>query len=612
MSDNIPQINGLTEGLADIRRRIEELEIATLAYAAVGLNDESFYLSIVNGDDTIVVHRKYKTEDPEQEIVTTLGKLAADNNVKIVSATIASHKDEHELGSRLWLEEDIVPHLYVVDEITEETVRKAMLDTCARFDEHGLAIVPIEDNQEVKVAQLTTKEYYRNTTPDGLWEDLEKAIKAHAENNVPLVFISATPQGGGVALMRHALIRFLREMNVEAHWYILQANSDAFEITKGKFHNVLQKVAPPDVELTQHDKDTYMSWINENAQILDDVLRNSPFICIDDPQPSGLIPYIREVNPDAKIAYRSHIHLDKNLLAEEGSPQHGVWQFLYSFIKQADVFIAHPVPVFVPSEVEDITVEMPATTDLLDGLNKPLSGTQMAYYRKLFNKILLEHAQEPLDDERPYIIQIARFDPSKGIPDVIEAYRALCEELSDDTPTPQLVLVGHGSVDDPDGVPMYNMTLQMINEDKYHHLASDIKVVRLHHNDQILNSLMRGSHVALQLSHKEGFEVKVTEGLEKGKPVIAYKTGGIPLQIADGKSGYLVETKNSQLVAEKLHKLFSDDKHYEEMSKYAVENINAHHFTVANAFKWLQVKNFLLDDKSIDELRKEIKYTEST
>jgi len=110
-----------------------------------------------------------------------------------------------------------------------------------------------------------------------------------------------------------------------------------------------------------------------------------------------------------------------------------------------------------------------------------------------------------VDWERPYITQVARFDPSKGIPDVLLAYQKLyskyidaflppasdvralvcilshlClysrsfsnhsrqqqadednggsegwerldEELQLEARLPQLIICGHGSVDDPDG-----------------------------------------------------------------------------------------------------------------------------------------------------------------
>lgn len=38
-------------------------------------------------------------------------------------------------------------------------------------------------------------------------------------NKTKVAFFSSTPQGGGVALMRHALVRFARLMGVDLTWY---------------------------------------------------------------------------------------------------------------------------------------------------------------------------------------------------------------------------------------------------------------------------------------------------------------------------------------------------------------------------------------------------------
>jgi trehalose synthase len=46
----------------------------------------------------------------------------------------------------------------------------------------------------------------------------------------------------------------------------------------------------------------------------------------------------------------------------------------------------------------------------------------------------------------------------------------------------------------------------------------------------------------LQKSIREGFGLTVAEALWKGRPMIAGNVGGIPLQIVDGESGFLVDT----------------------------------------------------------------------
>ena len=247
------------------------------------------------------------------------------------------------------------------------------------------------------------------------------------------------------------------------------------------------------------------------------------------------------------------------------------------------------MPEFVPANVpEEKVFYMPATTDPLDGLNKPLTEEQMANYLHLFNDLLIGAQQTPLDETRPYIIQVARFDPSKGIPDVLEAYtklRAMLEEQNQ--PVPQLVITGNSSVDDPDGVPIYNLVRSLVDAAPDPRFANDVKVVRLPHRDQILNTLLRKSKVVLQLSLKEGFEVKVTEALMKGKPVIAYKAGGIPLQIEDGDTGYLVEVGDTTRVAQRLYDLLTDEDKYQTMSEAAIAHAGKDYLTIPNALCWL-------------------------
>ena len=46
----------------------------------------------------------------------------------------------------------------------------------------------------------------------------------------------------------------------------------------------------------------------------------------------------------------------------------------------------------------------------------------------------------------------------------------------------------------------------------------------------------------MQKSIREGFGLTVTEALWKGRPTIGGNVGGIPLQIVDGESGFLVSS----------------------------------------------------------------------
>lgn len=127
--------------------------------------------------------------------------------------------------------------------------------------------------------------------------------------------------------------------------------------------------------------------------------------------------------------------------------QNEVFSYLFGFIKQADLFVSHPVKSFVPKMAIDHmpVVYMPPSTDPLDGLNKPLPGSALESYRHYFNDIARASTGQQLDWQRGYILQVARFDPSKGIPDLLEGYKLFREKLSkekeSDSKAPQLILV---------------------------------------------------------------------------------------------------------------------------------------------------------------------------
>jgi glycosyltransferase involved in cell wall biosynthesis len=118
------------------------------------------------------------------------------------------------------------------------------------------------------------------------------------------------------------------------------------------------------------------------------------------------------------------------------------------------------------------------------------------------------------------------------------------------------------------------------------HLSSSISVMRLPHNDQLLNTLLSNAHIALQLSIREGFEVKVSEALHKGKPVIATEAGGIPLQVQHGKNGFLVQPDDWKETAKRLMELWTNEELYQRMSKFAASSVSDEVGTVGNALSW--------------------------
>ena len=70
-----------------------------------------------------------------------------------------------------------------------------------------------------------------------------------------------------------------------------------------------------------------------------------------------------------------------------------------------------------------------------------------------------------------------------------------------------------------------------------------------------VNAFQSHCDVVLQKSTREGFGLTVTEAIWKARPFVGGQVGGIPLQITDGESGFLVSSVEecAQRVIEVLH-----------------------------------------------------------
>ncbi|KAF7968565.1 hypothetical protein HWV62_30105 [Athelia sp. TMB] len=437
-----------------------------------------------------------------------------------------------------------------------------------------------------KIHLLDDLEDYKKTVGAGTWNAITKLADELKERKVKMGFFSSTPQGGGVALMRHALIRFFATLGVDCTWYVPNPSPSVFRTTKNN-HNILQGVAAPSLRLTQEAKDQFDAWILKNG--LRWVAPGGPLAeggvdiaFIDDPQMPGLIPLIKKHRPNLPIIYRSHIEIRSDLVHIKGSPQEEVWNYLWNNIQHADMFISHPVSKFVPSDVplEKLSL-LGAATDMLDGLNKHLNDWDTAFYMGEFRTLCAKEKMHELKwPQLEYFVQIARFDPSKGIPNVIDSYvkyRHLLEADPDreEDDYAQLLICGNSAIDDPDATIIYDETMKQIHSHEVRKYA------------KVLNALMANSRAALQLSTREGFEVKVSEGLHAGRPVIASRTGGIPLQIEHGLSGYLTEPGDNKAVAKAMYDLFTDDALQRKMSEYAASHVSDEVGTVGNAAAWM-------------------------
>jgi hypothetical protein len=77
-------------------------------------------------------------------------------------------------------------------------------------------LVEVDTAFHVRLANIDD---FEMTVSQKTWDAVEHYAKDLKNRDVKIAFFSATPQGGGVALMRHALVRFSHALGTKMGWY---------------------------------------------------------------------------------------------------------------------------------------------------------------------------------------------------------------------------------------------------------------------------------------------------------------------------------------------------------------------------------------------------------
>lgn len=325
-----------------------------------------------------------------------------------------------------------------------------------------------------------------------------------------LLEINSTPRGGGVAEMLLSVIPFLNTLGIDAEWRTITGNQEYFVCTK-EIHNLLQGMAGT---FTEEMNKVYLDNVEEcsNNNLID---YHPDIVTIHDPQPMCLTHYIQK--PDEIWVWRCHIDIQGEALQNNQNLMDlmtdCVEHYDAAIFSAADYVVSKwPLPKFI----------IPPFIDPLSEKNRELTETEI---QGVLDKL-------GIDAKLPKIVQIGRFDPWKGIDRTIETYCHVKEEVNC-----QLIIAGGTASDDPEGEAILAKIREQTKDDK------SIIVLNLSPESNLeINALQRAADVIMQPSTKEGFGLVVTEGLWKGKPVIAGNVGGIPLQIKDGETGFFYET----------------------------------------------------------------------
>jgi trehalose synthase len=160
-------------------------------------------------------------------------------------------------------------------------------------------------------------------------------------------------------------------------------------------------------------------------------------------------------------------------------------------------------------------------------------------------------------------VQVSRWDRLKDMAGVMEGFARLSPRRAD----AHLMLVGPavaGVTDDPEGAQVFAESLETwrtlpAGVRERVHLAS-VPMDDPGQNATIVNAVQRHAAVVVQKSLAEGFGLTVTEAMWKGRPVIGSAVGGIRDQIEDGRSGVLVDPRDTGAFAAALERVLGDER----------------------------------------------------
>lgn len=112
-------------------------------------------------------------------------------------------------------------------------------------------------------------------------------------------------------------------------------------------------------------------------------------------------------------------------------------------------------------------------------------------------------------------------------------------------------------------------------------------------NDRMVNALQSVSEVVLQKSLKEGFALTVSEAMWKGTPVVGSRVGGIPLQIKDGQTGFLVN--NISQASQACLKIITNKKRRNRMGRAAKKRVRNNFLITRHILDYLRLFDFYLN-----------------
>ncbi len=207
---------------------------------------------------------------------------------------------------------------------------------------------------------------------------------------------------------------------------------------------------------------------------------------------------------------------------------------------------------------DEVTAVSNALVDETHRLITPMKPIRTVYNfidERIYYKMDADHqlkADFGIKEDEKVIIHVSNFRPVKRVKDVIESFQKITEMIP-----AKLLLVGDG--------PEMGKISQMVDE---RHLTKQVLFLGKQEN---LEELYAISDLLLLLSEKESFGLVALEAMACGVPCVGTNTGGIPEVIENGRTGYICEVGDIDMISSMSLKILQDDELHGQFSKAGIK-----------------------------------------
>lgn len=186
--------------------------------------------------------------------------------------------------------------------------------------------------------------------------------------------------------------------------------------------------------------------------------------------------------------------------------------------------------------------------------------------------------------KQPLVLFVGRIEPLKGVETLLRATAILQERAADLMDGTRVAIIGG----DPDNPDEEMARLQAL----WRELGLHTTVQFLGARDQAqLPDYYAAADMVVMPSHYESFGMVALEAMAMGTPVIASRVGGLAHLVQDGLTGYLIPPQNPQALAERMHKLLTNEPLRRRLGDQARE--------YAHIFNWPRIAERMLQVYSV-------------